>query len=116
MKTHEACTRTSSYTVPSTRDSMKRRPPSSSMSWPAGFHFAAGSVNSGGCSSLARLGSGELAGEGEGGFAEAYSFKSSSHRARRSWRSWFGLLRFRAGAGVLGVHVTFACDNRARAG
>lgn len=93
---------------------MKRRPPSSSISWPAGFHFAAGSVNSGGRSSLARLGSGELAGEGEGGFAEAYSFKSSSHRARRSWRSWFGLLRFRAGAGVLGVHVTFACRNGPR--
>lgn len=92
---------------------MKRKPPSSSISWPAGFHFVAGSVNSGGRSSLARFGEGELAGEGEGGFAEAYSFKSSSHRARRSWRSWFGLLRFRAGAGVLGVHVTFACNKGA---
>lgn len=36
----------------------------------------------------------------------AYCFKSSSHRARRSWRSWLGRRRLRAGAGVLGVHVT----------
>lgn len=36
----------------------------------------------------------------------AYCLRSSSHRARRSWRSWFGRRRLRAGAGVLGVHVT----------
>lgn len=38
----------------------------------------------------------------------AYCLRSSSHRARRSWRSWFGRRRLRAGAGVLGVQVTFA--------
>lgn len=93
---------------------MKRKPPSSSTSLPAGFHFCKGSSNSGTPSTLARLGEGDLAGEGEAGFAVAYSFKSSSHRARRSCRSWLGLRRFRAGAGVLGVHVTLACEGQSQ--
>lgn len=38
----------------------------------------------------------------------AYCLSSSSHRARRSWRSWLGRRRFLAGAGVLGTQVTFA--------
>jgi hypothetical protein len=36
----------------------------------------------------------------------AYCLRSSSQRASRSWRSWLGRRRLRAGAGVLGVHVT----------
>lgn len=42
------------------------------------------------------------------GFSAAYSFRSSSHRANLSCRSWLGRRRLRAGAGVLGVHLTFA--------
>lgn len=84
---------------------MKRTPPSSSKSFPAGFHFCVGSSSS---VTRSGFGDGGLAGGGEGGFAVAYSFNSSSHLARRSWRSWFGRRRFRAGAGVLGVQVTFA--------
>lgn len=38
----------------------------------------------------------------------AYCLRSSSHLARRSWRSWFGRLLLRGGAGVLGVHGTLA--------
>ena len=45
---------------------------------------------------------------GEGTEPSAYCFNSCSQRASRSWRSWFGRLRLRAGAGVLGVQVTFA--------
>lgn len=86
---------------------MNRTPPSSSTSFPAGFHFGKGSSSSG---MRSGFGDGGFAGGGEAGFAVAYSFNSSSHRARRSWRSWFGLRRLRAGAGVLGVQVTFACE------
>lgn len=53
----------------------------------------------------------------DGTFApEAYSLRSSSHLASRSWRSWLGRLRFRAGAGWLGMHWALAlgggrCDS-----
>jgi len=45
-----------------------------------------------------------------GGVAEAvaYCFNRASHLANLSCKSWFGLLLLRAGAGVEGVHVTFA--------
>lgn len=75
------------------------------MSLPAGFHFGRGSCSSGMPSGF---GEGGFADGGEAGLTLAYSFKSSSHRARRSCRSWLGRRRFRAGAGVLGVHVTLA--------
>lgn len=65
---------------------MKRTPPSSSTSFPAGFHFGIGSANSG-MRSLFVDGEVVFVGGGESGFAVAYSFNSSSHRARRSWRS-----------------------------
>lgn len=38
----------------------------------------------------------------------AYCFSRASHLASLSCKSWFGLLRLRAGAGVEGVHVTLA--------
>jgi hypothetical protein len=51
---------------------------------------------------------GGAGGAGIGTDPLAYCLSSSSHRARRSWRSWFGRRRLRAGAGVLGVQVTLA--------
>ena len=40
--------------------------------------------------------------------ASEYCLKRLSHRASRSWRSRLGLMRWRGGAGVLGVQTTLA--------
>lgn len=95
---------------------MKRTPPSSLIILQAGFQLCWVSVLIGVDSEGSGLTSLVTGVKDEGDWPwwstgpepPAYCLSSSSHRARRSWRSWFGRRRLRAGAGVLGVQETFA--------
>lgn len=109
---------------------MKRTLPSSTTTLPAGFQDVVGGEvssdteadpeGSGSCGILgdgpAEEGVANVVGERvaavPGGVVSlpvvAYCFSRASHLASLSCKSWFGLLRLRAGAGVEGVHVTLA--------